>query len=170
MPERMYAVAIQDGADLFLWIRLRRSADGDVYYTFPSGRAGRGWKKWNPHGSLHKDGRSHHKSYDKKFFAKAGQKPDFAFKGSENFVTRPIAADEPRAFGVHCNRKEFDEVMTIPVELLSPKKYDTQLVVDLTDANGSPSPNASMGKTVCQYKFNDAVPWILVTLSANSSP
>jgi hypothetical protein len=51
MSEQMFAVAVRDGNDLFLWIRLRRAASGDLYYMFPTGRSGPEWKKWNPHGS-----------------------------------------------------------------------------------------------------------------------
>jgi predicted phage terminase large subunit-like protein len=40
--ERMFAVAIRDGDDLFLWIRLRRSKSGDIYYMFPTGW----WQQW----------------------------------------------------------------------------------------------------------------------------
>jgi hypothetical protein len=170
MPERMLAVAVRDGKDLFLWIRLRRSADGDVYYMFPTGREGPEWKKWNPHGSLHKDGNLHHKSFDKKFLAKQGQKPDSDFKGSENWVTRPIARDEPRAFGAICNPAEFAEVMEVPADILSPKKYDTQVAVDLTEPDGKPSGNASDGEIIHQHAFTDSVPWFLVSVISKPPP
>src|ERR1700681_1720720 len=98
--ESMFAVAVRDGTDLFLWLRIRRAASGDLYYIYPRSQAEEEGKTWNPHGSLHKDGRSHHKGFDQKFFPKQGQKPDANFKGTETWVTRPTAHDEPRAFGV----------------------------------------------------------------------
>lgn len=98
--ERMIAVAVRDGDDLFLWIRIIRSPDGDVYYVFPTGRADDEWKAWNPHGSLHKDGRFHHKSFNKKIFPANHQKPDANFKGTLQLVSRPISSDEPRLVGV----------------------------------------------------------------------
>jgi hypothetical protein len=73
--ERMFAVAVRDAEDLFLWIRIRRSPRGDIYYIFPTGRSGPEWEKWDPHGSYHEDGRSHHKSFDQKLFPQQGQKP-----------------------------------------------------------------------------------------------
>ncbi len=101
--ERMFAVAIRDGVDLFLWIRLRRSKTGDIYYMFPTGRTGSDWERWDPHGSLHKDGRFHSKSYGQKIFPQQRQKPDSNFKGTLQLVTRPIASGEPRKFNVRCN-------------------------------------------------------------------
>ncbi|SRR6266496_353226 len=37
ITEKMFAVAVRDGADLFLWIRIRRAASG-IYYVFATGR------------------------------------------------------------------------------------------------------------------------------------
>jgi len=71
--QRMFAVAVRDGGDLFLWISIRRATLGDIYYAFPTGRSGRDWQKWNPHGSHHKDGRSHHKSFKKKYSPRSGR-------------------------------------------------------------------------------------------------
>jgi hypothetical protein len=85
--------------------RIRRAASGELYYMIPTGRTEAEWKKWDPHGSLHKDGRSHHKSFDQKLLPKKGQKPDANFKGTEPWITRPIASGEPRTFGEVCNRR-----------------------------------------------------------------
>ena len=79
--ERMFAVAVRDRNDLFLWTRLRRAAGTDIYYVLPTGREhDPKWKKWNPHGSWHKDGRVHHKSFNRKIFPSEQQKPDAQFK------------------------------------------------------------------------------------------
>jgi hypothetical protein len=83
MTERMFAAAVRDERDLFLWIRIKRARLGDIYYMFPSGRGEPEWKKWNPHGSHHKHGRRHHKSFDQKILAEQRQKPDSAFKGQK---------------------------------------------------------------------------------------
>jgi len=162
--DRMFAVAIRDGDDLFLWIRIRRAADGDIYYIFPTGREGAEWKKANPHGSLHKDGTLHHKSFNRKMSRKRIQKPDANFKGPVNFVTRPIASNEPRLFGVICNPAEFDEVMEVPVGILSAKRYETHVSIDVTESGGSPSLNTSDGQILAQHTFQDSLPWILVSV------
>jgi hypothetical protein len=160
----MFAVAVRDGKDLFLWIRVRRTAAGDIYYMFPSGRKEAEWKKWNPHGSLHESGQLHHKSFNKKMAEKRVAKPDFDFKGSLNLVTRPISAEEPRAFGVFCNPVEFSEIMEIPVSILSSKKYETSVSIDVTEPHGSTSLNTSEGQIVQQQTFSDSTPWIIASV------
>jgi hypothetical protein len=126
---RMFAVAVRDGNDLFLWIRIRRSKTGEIFYMFPTGRTGSDWERWDPHGSLHKDGRFHHKSYGQKIFPKQRQKPDANFKETEQLVTRPIASNEPRAFNVPCDQTQFSEVMEVSVDLLSSKRYETNVAM-----------------------------------------
>jgi hypothetical protein len=173
MSEQMFAVAVRDGNDLFLWLRLRRAASG-IYYMVPTGRSGPEWKKWNPHGSLHKDGRSHHKSFDQKIFPQQRQKPNAGFRGTEQMVTRPIASDEPRAFGVICDPAEFSEVMEIPVEMLSPKKYETQISIDVTEPGGKAINLMPDSQILAQRVFNGSIPQLLVTLftmpSASAHP
>jgi hypothetical protein len=166
--DRMFAVAIRDGSDLFLWFRIRRAASGDLYYMIPTGRTEREWKKWDPHGSLHKDGSSHHKSFDRKMSPKKGQKPDATFKGTETLITRPIASGEPRRFGVICNPSEFSEVMEIPVEMLSAKKYDTFISIDLTAPRGEAILTMPDRQVLTQHIFDDAVPHVLVSLQGTA--
>lgn len=166
--DRMYAVAVRDGADLFLWIRIRRPAAGDIYYMFPTGREDDEWKSWNPHGSYHKDGRLHHKSFDRKMFAQELQKPDASFKGTLRMVERPIAASEPRAFGVICEPTKFAQVMEIGVGSLSEKKYETSISVDLTEPGVKPV--LGPGEVVQQQKFVDEIPWIVVSLQRCAIP
>jgi hypothetical protein len=170
MMERMFAVAIRDGKDLFLWIRIRRAVDGDLYYATPTGRPGPEWKKWNPHGSLHKDGHSHHKSFGQKIFPKKGQRPDSNFKGTVNWISLPTASREPRAFGVICDPAKFSEVMEVPVSILSPKTYETYVSIDLTEPDGSPSINTSDGQILAQQRFKDSIPWILVSVVLKPLP
>jgi hypothetical protein len=161
-----FAVAVRDGSDLFLWIRLRRAPKGDLYYIFPTGRHGRAWKRWNPHGSLHRDGTLHHKSYNRPLHVTQVRKPNAAFQGTLHFVQRGVAPDEPRGFGVVCHPSEFDEVMEIPVSRLSPNKFETCVYVDVTDAVGAPSINTATGGTTWEQRaFKDAVPWLLVSLT-----
>jgi len=46
--ERMFAVAVRDRDDLFLWLRLRRAAGTDIYYVVPTGREqDPKWEKWS---------------------------------------------------------------------------------------------------------------------------
>jgi hypothetical protein len=169
MMERFFAVAIRDGQDLFLWCRIRRASLGDIYYIIPIGRSWPDWKKWNPHGSHHKSGQRHHKSFGKEIFPERRQKPDSAFTGSETLITLPIASHQPRAFGAICNPAEFSEVMEVPVSMLSSKTYETFISIDLTQPDGPPTVTA-LGVVVAQHVFKDAPPWIWVTITNNPCP
>jgi hypothetical protein len=164
--ESMFAVAIRDGKDLFLWFRIRRAIQGDIYYMIPTGRSGAEWKKWNPHGSQHKDGRYHNKSFGQKIFPRQRQKPDSKFKGTETMVIRPTAAHEPRAFGVTCDPAEFLDVMEVPASLLSAETYKTHISIDLTEPGSQPiiTPGSQV---LAQHAFKDAIPLILVSVIAD---
>jgi hypothetical protein len=129
----------------------------------PTGRSESEWKKWDPHGSHHRDGRTHHKSFDQKTFEQQRQKPDSAFHGTEQLVTRPIASDEPRAFGVICDPTKFYEVMEVSITLISSKKHETMVSVDLTEPDGEPIITPG-GTILAQHAFADSIPWILVTV------
>jgi hypothetical protein len=164
--ERMLAIAVRDGADLFLWIRLRRAARTDIYYVLPTGRENElEWEKWNPHGSWHRDGRLHHKSFDQKIFpAEPRQKPDAEFKGTYNLLTRGIASDESRAFGVRCDPTKFSEIMEIPAGILSPKHYETHTSIDVSEPSLKPLLMGGAEEILLQRIFDDAIPHITVTL------
>jgi hypothetical protein len=92
--ERMLAIAARDGADLFLWIRLRRAARTDIYYVMPTGRENDPeWEKWNPHGSWHRDGRLHHRALTRRFFRLSqGRNPT---PNSRELITCSRAASHP---------------------------------------------------------------------------
>lgn len=94
---------------------------------------------------------------------KEHQKPDTNFEGAINLVVRPIAADEPRAFNVGCDPREFSEVMEVPVRLLSRKRYETNVAIDVT----APGGKATIGpkdEILAQRVFDDAIPHVLVTV------
>jgi hypothetical protein len=46
-----------------------------------------------------------------------------------------------------CNPVEFSEIMEIPVSILSSKKYETSVSIDVTEPHGSRSLNTSEGQT-----------------------
>jgi hypothetical protein len=165
--ERMFAVAVRDQNDLFLWTRLRRAAGTDIYYVLPTGREhDPKWKTWDPHGSWHKDGHVHHKSFNKKFFPTKRQKPNAEFKGTYNLITRGVASGEARSFGLPCDRTKFSEVMEIPANILSPKypDYETYMSVDLCEPGQQPLLMGGREKILYQRIFDDAIPHILVTV------
>jgi hypothetical protein len=163
---RMFAVAVRDGDDLFLWVRLIRAARTDIYYAIPTGREDNPeWKKWDPHGSWHRDGRFHHKAFGQKMFpAEKRQKPAAEFKGSHNLITRGIALDEPRAFGLLCDPTKFSEVMEIHAGILSSKHYETYTSIDVSEPGLKPILLGGREKILWQRVINDAIPHITVTI------
>ena len=163
--ERMLAIAVRDGADLFLWIRLRRHARISTTCCPPAEKTIQSGKKWNPHGSWHRDGRLHHKSFDQKIFsAEPRQKLDAEFKGTYNLLTRGIASDEPQAFGVRCDPTKFSEIIEIPAGILSPKHYWTHTSIDVSEPGLKPLLMGGAEEILLQRIFDDAIPHITVTL------
>ena len=92
-----------------------------------------------------------------------GSSPDDSFRGTVNLVTMGIVSSEPHAINIPCKAEQFLEVFEIPIDVLRPEKYRMQLAVDLTEPGGKPIilPGAPILR---QGTFQDAVPWILVTL------
>jgi hypothetical protein len=130
MEDRMFAITILEEERLRLWLRIRRAASGDIYYLLPNQMAEADWKKWNPHGSWHRSGAYHHKSFNHKSMAQQRQKPDRNFAGTENFITLGIASNEVAFLGT-CERLDFAATMEIPSTLLGRRKYETLLSIDL---------------------------------------
>ena len=101
--------------------------------TIQSGRSG------TPHGSWHRDGRLHHKSFNQKMLpAEARQEPNAEFEGTHNLITRGIASDEPRTFGVPCDPVKFSVVVEIPLRIVSPKHYETYTSIDVSEPGMQP--------------------------------
>jgi len=102
--------------------------------------------------------------------ARKRQKLDANFRGTEHFTARPIAAREPRAFGVPCNPGDFDEVFEIPVTDLSGHMYRTAVAIDLSQPSGLPiTPSGALpqSRIIRQHVFRDAEPWVIATLYEN---
>ena len=157
--KRMFAVAVRDVADLFLFLSISRGPKDDVYVNFPRDNR----PSWKPHSSYHASGQHHQKSFGQKFLVHHRQQPNKNFRGTENVVSTGIASDEPRAIGMPYQPTAFHEVFEIPISDLRPEHYRTFISVDIAGANGQPiiTPGA---KVIRQAIFQDAVPWILVTL------
>lgn len=157
--KRVFGVAVRDGADLMLVLSICRGPEGDVYVNFPREHD----PNWKPHSSYHASGQHHQKSFGHKYFVSHRQRPNKHFAGTVNVVTTGIAVGEPRAINERCNAADYLAVFEIQVDELRPEKYRTYLSVDVTEPDGQPIvPQGAM--IVRQIVFQDAVPWIMVTL------
>jgi hypothetical protein len=159
MPESTFAVAVRDGEELFLSVRIKRNDRGEIFVLLPTGGTEPGSKKWNAHASYHENGWFHYKSFGRKRFWTKRQKPDANFTGTTPPLILYLAPDELRALGELCNSREFSDVMEIPIDLL--RNNETCLSIDVIAPDAKP---IFAGPILRQRPFKDAVPWILVTL------
>ena len=155
-----FAIAVRDGADLFLVLRIHRGPKGDVYVNWP-----RDDPKWNPHASLHASGQHHQKSnnYIMAMALDHRQKPDACFRGTQRVAGMPISSDEPRLINRPYQRKDFDGVLEIPVSEVRSEKYLTTRTVDAVESNRV-ADIIRERRIVRQAVFKDATPWIVATL------
>ena len=163
-----YAVAVRDPSGLHLFCDVARDRNaGDVYVNFhqnyiPDSKI---------HSSHHASGKTHHKSYglESKVHSRWRQKPDATFQGTENLITTTISMADVRAINETCDPAKFDHVCEIPVANLRPELpivtpgRQCMISVDLAEP-GKPPIVTQGSKVVQEASFQDANPWILITL------
>jgi hypothetical protein len=156
---RTYAIAVRSDLELFLFLDICRTPQGDVYVNVPRDHN----PSWKPHSSYHASGQHHYKSFGHTALIRQRQKPDKNLQGTENITTIGIASDEFCAIDTHCNPANFQQVFEIPIAELRSEKYCTMISIDIAEPGGQPivTPGA---KIILRATFQDAVPWVLVTL------
>lgn len=158
---REVAVAVRDGADLFVLCTLNRSPEGDLYVNYPRGHAVTGWR---PHTSSHASGQHHEKSFgNRPFHVRQGPKPDSNFRGTREIATIGVAADEPRAINLACLAADYAEVIELDAREISPVRYRTLLTVDFAEPGLLPNV-APNDRVVHQAILADAWPHVVVRL------
>ena len=123
-----YAVAVREGAGLWLTLWVRRSPKGEYFVMVPRGTEG-----WDPHISYHRDGTTHAKSYGQKFLSKR-QPLTGTFKGAEPLGT--YAGHAPKSEGAVCDDTLFTGVVGIPPGWLGPRHG--AVTVDLLEPGQEP--------------------------------
>lgn len=115
--EYRYAVAVRDGANLFLTLWVRRSTKGDVFVLVP-----RGDRSWNPHTSYHRDGMVHAKSYDYKLATPQKRQPlTETFRGTEHLGIH--FGHGPRSVGAVCEPATWSGIIEVPPGVLAPASH-----------------------------------------------
>ena len=158
-----YAVAIRDGACLFLFLWVKRSEAGDFYAFLPRPHD----TSINAHASYHADGRFHIKSHDmsgrNKIMLRLKQRPDQNFAGTEHLLDQRIDQAGPRAIGEECDPSAWSDVFEIPVSELGTSAHNTHVSADLISHGYSPNfvPNA---RVIRQREYRDSFPFIVLTL------
>jgi hypothetical protein len=155
-----YAFAVRDGANLFLFLWVKRSAAGDFYVFLPRPHN----PKINAHASYHVDGRYHVKSHGhNKIMDRQKQKPDQTFAGTEHLLDQRIDQASPRSIGKLCDQSEWSGVFEILTSEIRPGTHYTHVSADLISRGYQPNfvPNA---KIVRQCEFRNSTPFIVLTL------
>ena len=152
----VYAVAIRNSDGLWLLARIRRSRSG-IYFLMQRDPPG-----WNPHASYHQSGISQVRSYGWTHFRTQGQRPDATFRGVATVFSMAIPPGEEALYKTPCDTGKFDDVFQIPKEQFLPGEPHT-LVADIVEPGMAAAPGP-WRDIVVQKSFQDAVPWILVTL------
>jgi len=133
--EQRYAVAIQDGSDLWLTMWVRCSPKGEIFIMYP--RAGR--HSGDPHASYHRDGTFYQKSHNRKIHPQKRQPLTADFRGSEHLGAY---GGHGKGTGAICDPKAFDGLVSVGPGVLGP--YRGSVVVDLVQPGYAPEPNPNV--------------------------
>jgi hypothetical protein len=122
--EQRYAVAIQDGSDLWLtlWVRCT-SPKGEIFVMLP-----RRDRDWNVHASYHCNGTMHIKSFGAAGSRQKGQALTTAFRGFQRFVH---FSGHGKGIGEVCDPKAFEGVVCAEPGILDP--HGGSVAVDLVE-------------------------------------
>jgi hypothetical protein len=128
--EQRYAVAIQDGSDLWLTPWVRCSQAGDIFVMLP-----RQDPDFDVHTSYHRNGKSHTKTLlpsrgylDKPIHSTKRQPLTAGFKGIEHLVN---FSGHGKGTGAVCDPKAFDGVVYVEPNILAP--HGGSVAVDLVE-------------------------------------
>jgi hypothetical protein len=151
--DHLYAVAIRDGAELWLTLWVRRDARGDVYVLIPRGVSG-----WDPHTSYHRDGTFHSKSFGKEIGQSESRQPlNKDFKGTEHLGAY---AGHGKSIGAVCSPDDFTGVIEVEPGTLTGR--NGWVAVDLVEPNCEPLDMGFTGKVTHQRIFDEAFPSLVI--------
>lgn len=151
--EYRYAVAVEDGPNLWITLWVRRSPKGEFFLMVP-----RGDREWDVHTSYHLDGTLHTKSYGRPFAARKNQPLTGVFRGCVSLGH--YAGHGPKGVGAICEPAAFSGVVRVPPGVLGPRQG--AVVVDLVEPGQEPS--EFFGQIAVREVFRDVTPWVEVTV------
>jgi len=155
--EVKYAVAVEEGADLWLVLWVRRSATkGEFFVMRPMGD-----REWNPHTTYHLDGTLHMKSHNRKALTPQKRQPlTGPFRGAVDLGIE--SGYEPKGVGAICDPAAFSGVVKVPSGVLGPR-YGA-VGVFLVEP-GHALPDYTWGyEVVTQTVFRDVLPHVIITV------
>jgi hypothetical protein len=149
--EQRYAVAIKDGADLWLTLWVKCSRKGEVFILYPGDARG------DAHASYHLKGAFHQKIDDHRVIIQDRQPLTAAFAGSEHLG----AYGGHSSTGAVCDPKAFDAVVCVEPGTFRPA--GGLVVVDLVEAGYHPRPDFDF--PLRQTFPRDARPSVVITIA-----
>jgi hypothetical protein len=154
--EYKYAVAVREGADLWLVLWVRRSPKGEFFVMKPMGD-----RDWNPHTSYHLDGALHIKSRGRKVFPPQKRQPlTGMFRGCQSLMQH--AGYAPKGVGAVCDPTAFSGVVEVAPGILGPR--DGVVAVDLVEPGHAPPDYTLNGEVVKQNVFGEVTPNVVITI------
>ncbi len=156
--EHRYAVAVREGADLWLTLWVRRSRKGEFFIMQP-----RGDQDWDPHTSYHLDGTLHMKSHDQRVLQPQKRQPlTGAFRGSEHLGA--YYGHGPKSVGAICDPTAFSGIVEVAPGVLGPR--DGAVTVDLVEPDQEPT-GFPWTRIVTRQVFRDITPWVVITVGSS---
>lgn len=154
--EYRYAVAVREGADLWLTLWVRRSPRGEFFVMVPRGDRG-----VDAHTSYHLDGTRHMKSSGNEFLTEKRQALTGDFHGTENLGAH--SGHSPKKVGAVCDPAAFSGVVEVPHGVLGPR-HGT-VVVDLVEPGCEPL-SWPFTHAPRQEVFRDFEPWLVIRIGS----
>ncbi len=156
--EHRYAVAVQEGSDLWLTLWVRRSRKGEFFIMLPQGD-----QDWDPHTSYHLDGTLHMKSHNRKVLPPEKRQPlTGAFRGSEHLGV--YSGHNPKSVGAICDPTAFSGVVEVAPGVLGPRHGG--VTVDLVEPGHEPT-GFPWTQIVTRQVFRDILPWVVITVGSS---
>jgi hypothetical protein len=151
--EHLYAVAIQEDADLWLGLWVKCSPNGFfILRPMPN-------RKENIHTSYHRNGQLHMKTDDHKTIVQQRQPLTDSFHGTESLFGE--SGFRLKAVGAICEPAKFREVIIVPTGVL---EMGGAITVDLV-APGSPPTDLSFAyEVVDRQTFTHTTPNVVITI------
>lgn len=156
--EHRYAVAVREGADLWLTLWVRRSRKGEFFIMLP-----RGDGDWDPHTSYHLDGTLHMKSHDRKVLPPQNCQPlTGVFRGSVHLGV--YYGHAPKSVGAICDPSAFTGVVEVAPSVLGPRHGG--VTVDIVEPEHEPM-EFSWTRIVTRQVFREITPWVVITVGSS---
>lgn len=153
--EHRYAVALREGADLWLTLWVRRSRKGEFFIMLP-----RGDRDWDPHTSYHLDGTLHMKSHGHRMLHSQKRQPLIGpFRGSEHLEA--YYGHGPKSVGAICDPTAFSGIVEVAPGVLGPSQGG--VTVDLVEPDHEPTA-FPWTQFVVRQTFRDIIPWVVLTV------